>query len=93
MTTPEPQPVRFEAVVRGRAQELELSRIDALDLDRVPDPGDEVRLLVSAEDIPRLLAEGYEVRLQQVVPVQPLDPALVLSDADAEAWFETQVGE
>jgi hypothetical protein len=93
MTTPEPQPVRFEAVVRGRSRELALSTIDALDLDRVPDPGDEIRLIVSPEDCTRLLAEGYEVRLQQAVPVRPLDPGLVASDSDAQAWFDDQVGE
>ena len=85
--------MRFEAVVRGLSSELTLSTIDALDLDRVPDPGDEIRLVVSPEDCARLLAEGYEVRLQQAVPVRPLDPGLVLSDTDAQAWFDDQVGE
>ncbi len=92
MSTSEPVPVRFEAVVRSNTHELAISTIDALDLDRVPDSGGEIRLIVGPEDCARLVAEGYEVRLQQVVPVQPLDPELVVSDSAAQAWFDEQVG-
>jgi len=61
--------------------------ISELDLDRVPDPAGGIRLLVDPTDISRLVAQGYEVRLQRAVPVQPLDPALIAADADVDSWL------
>ena len=80
--------MRFEATVHPTASSAELGAVEALDLDRVPDPEDGVRVLIGPEDLARLVAEGYEVRVQAVAPVTPLDPSLVADDADARQWFE-----
>jgi hypothetical protein len=66
--------MRFEATVYRTARSAELGAVDALDLDRVPDPEGGVRVLVGPEDMRRLVAEGFEVRVQAVAPVAPLDP-------------------
>jgi hypothetical protein len=91
MTGQEPggQPeLRFEATVHAPDRDIDLAAIDALDLDRVPDPEGGVRMLLGQQDMARLLAEGYEVRLRAAAPVAPLDPALVADDADVRAWFD-----
>ena len=61
--------------------------VSDLDLDRVPDPGGGVRVLIDQTEIARLISEGYEVRLQQAVPVRPLDPSLIARDDDVDSWF------
>lgn len=38
----------------------------------------------------QLLMQGYEVLLVKALPLQPLDPALVLDDDSARAWLEEQ---
>jgi hypothetical protein len=82
--------VRFEATVHPRETEAALERVADLDLDRVPDPEGAVRVLVTAEDAARLVAQGYEVRLVKAHEVRPLDPAAVIDDAGAQAWLEEQ---
>lgn len=93
---PRPAPTqRYEATVH--TDELSLTvqdasaGIDRLDLDRVPDPAGGVRVLVDSDDISRLVAQGFEVRLQRAVPVQPLDPALIAADADVDAWLTARL--
>jgi hypothetical protein len=82
-------PVRFEATIHtGDAGEVSASRLAAFDLDRVPDPGGEVRALLSLGDIYRLLEAGFEVRLQRALPRRPLNPELIAEDRDVQAWFE-----
>lgn len=84
-------PERYEATVH--ADRLAVANVDALagvselDLDRVPDPDGGVRVLVDQDEIARLVAQGFEVRLHRAVPVQPLDPALIATDADVDAWY------
>ena len=34
-----------------------------------------------------LVDRGYEVRMMNALEVRPLDPKLVMSDEQAEAWF------
>jgi hypothetical protein len=80
--------MRFEATVYPTARSAELNAVDALDLDRVPDPEGGMRVLVGPEDMARLVAEGFEVRVQAVAPVAPLDPGLVADDAGVRNWFE-----
>ncbi len=80
--------MRFEATVHATTRSAELRAVDALDLDRVPDPQGGVRVLVGPEDLARLVAEGYEVRVHAVAPVAPLDPGLVADEADVRAWFQ-----
>lgn len=85
--------MRFEATVHATTRSAELNAVDSLDLDRVPDPEGGVRMLVGPEDLARLVAEGYEVRVQAVAPVAPLDPGLVSDEADVRAWFEDITGD
>jgi hypothetical protein len=80
--------MRFEATVYPTARSAELGAVDALDLDRVPDPEGGVRVLVGPEDMRRLVAEGFEVRVQAVAPVAPLDPGLVADGPDVRTWFD-----
>lgn len=86
-----PRAPRFEAslgpVPRGKAIGLAAE----LDLDRLPDVDGKVRLLLSATDAQKLLDRGIEVRLVKAVPVKPLDPKLVMSDAQAKRDAESQL--
>lgn len=88
--------MRFEATVHPAepgvmALEEVGPRVADLDLDRVPDPEDAVRVVVDVAELTRLLEQGFEVRLQRAVPVHPLDPSLVASDADVQAWLDEAV--
>lgn len=83
--------LRFEATLgplpRGRA----IAAAAALDLDRLPDVNGKVRLLISPADAQRLLDQGLEVRLMAAVPVKPLDPTLIMTDAQSKRLLEAQV--
>ena len=83
--------LRFEATVHQGDRERALSRVADLDLDRVPDPQGDVRLLIDAEQLAQLLDEGYEVRLYRTVRPRPLSEALVMSDDEAVRWLEERV--
>jgi len=83
--------VRFEATLHPRPEAADVARVDDLDVDRVPDADGETRVLVDVHDCIRLLAGGFEVRLQRAVPVQPLDSRLVSSEEDARSWIEQRV--
>lgn len=85
--------LRYEVTVRARPGGPPTIRVADLDLDRVPDPAGDTRLLVSADDLARLQDEGFDVRVEREVPVRPLDPGLVADDASVRAWFDEQVGE
>lgn len=80
--------MRFEATVHPTTSSAELAAVEALDLDRVPDPEGGMRMLLAPDDLARLVAEGYEVHVHAVAPVTPLDPDLVADDADTRQWFE-----
>jgi hypothetical protein len=86
-----PEPARFEATVHPGPAGADLARVADLDLDRVPDRAGEVRVLVTVEEVAALVGQGFEVRLQRLVPVRPLDPGLVASDEQVRAWFEERV--
>jgi hypothetical protein len=91
-TPPEHGQPRFEATIHpGEAGEPGLDRVAELDLDRIPDPEDTVRVLVNLEDIAQLVQQGLEVRLHRVVPVQPLDPRLISGDDQVRAWFDERI--
>lgn len=81
---------RFEATIHSTTRSADLGGVDALDLDRVPDPDGGVRMLIGPEDMARLVAQGYEVRVLAAVPVRPLDPGLVAGESDVRAWFDEQ---
>jgi hypothetical protein len=91
-TQPEERtPVRFEATLHSRPGIAEVTRVDDLDLDRVPDPEGGARVLVDVAECVRLLEAGYEVRLQRVVPVRPFDAGLLADDEEARSWIEQRV--
>jgi hypothetical protein len=85
--------VRFEATVHPPASDpaMDVARVADLDLDRVPDPSGEIRVVVGPDDLARLVRQGYEVRVHREVPVRPLDPALVADDDAVRTWFDEQV--
>lgn len=83
--------MRFEATIHQGDQERALARVADLDLDRVPDPRGEVRLLIDVEELARLLDEGFEVRLLRTVRAEPLSPDLVVGDEEAVRWLEERV--
>jgi hypothetical protein len=87
---PDGPSVRFEATVHRGERLVSLDAVADLDLDRVPDPEGAVRVLISAEDAQRLVAQGFEVRLVNALEVKPLDAGLVLDDDTADAWFDEQ---
>ena len=82
-------PVRYEASLRaGTAGRAGIARVADLDLDRVADPKGKVRVLVDIEEVERLVASGFEVRLHRVVPVEPVAARLVVGDDAARAWLD-----
>ena len=91
-----PEAVRFEATVHPRpgvvvAAAAVEQRVSELDLDRVPDTAGELRVLLTPDEMARLTAQGFEVRVQQALPVRPLEPGLVADDAAVREWFDTTV--
>jgi hypothetical protein len=83
---------RFEATVHAPQGMSLASRTTAdLDVDRVPGPQEEVRVLADVHDLVRLLDQGMEVRLHRAVPVQPLAPNLVMDDEGAQSWLDQRV--
>lgn len=94
-TTGNPQgdqpPLRFEANLGPLSRRKAVAAAAELDLDRLPDVGGKVRLLITAADAQRLLERGHEVRLVAALPARPMDPKLVMSDAQARRWLETQL--
>ncbi|MGW6906213.1 hypothetical protein [Streptomyces sp. NPDC054940] len=83
--------VRFDATVQAGPTIRDLEGVADLDLDRIPDPEGEVRVLVTPDECRRLLESGYEVRLHAVVPVRPLPAELVAQDDSVMAWLEEHV--
>ena len=82
--------VRFEAKVLAGARKLSLRRVADFDLDRIPDPDGDVRVLIGADDAEALVAQGYEILLLKAQPLQPLDAKLVSDDDSVRAWLEDQ---
>lgn len=90
MHDPDNKPVRFEATVSGREKVRLDEAVASLDLDRIPDPGGAVRVLISAAEAEMLLSRGCEVTLVAAHPVQPLDKSLVMDDEAANRWLDDQ---
>jgi hypothetical protein len=88
---PESPAIRFDATVHPGATARSLLAVADLDLDLMPDPDDEVRLLVTPEECRRLLESGYEVHLRALVPVRPVPAELVETDESVMAWLEERV--
>ena len=86
-----PEGGRFEATVHPGEQDVALSQVSDLDLDRIPDPQGGVRVVVTAEEIAELTQRGYEVRVVRTIPLEPLSPELIQTDDDAQRWLEERV--
>ena len=83
--------MRFEATIYPGRQAQVKDWADHLNVDRVPDSQGVVRALVTVEDLVRLLEGGLEVRLFRAYPSEPLDPALIVTDASFKRWLDQQV--
>src|SRR5688500_18209470 len=83
--------MRFHATIHPRDKES-ASRIDQLDIDRVPDAKGVVRALVTAADLARLLDQGFEVHLHHAHPVQPLNSKLIETDESVRRWLDKKLG-
>jgi hypothetical protein len=82
--------VRFSATIHIRDQ-ADPDWMEKLDIDRVPDPSGVIRALVTPEDCVRLVNQGFEVRLHNAYPIEPLDPALIQTDDSVKRWFDAKV--
>lgn len=76
---------RLSATLVARDREKALTTVSELGLDRVPDAGGQIRLLLWPDEVPLLLARGFEVLLHRAIPVAPLDPNLVRADKEVQA--------
>ena len=83
---------RYEVILRaGASGRMDMRSLADLDMDRVPDPGGGVRLLVDMEEAARLVENGFEVTLVKAAPAGPLDASLVMDDDAARAWLEERL--
>ena len=85
-----PPKVRFSATIHPRGK-VDPNSIEKLNIDRVPDPQGLIRALVTAADCVRLVNQGFEVRLHQAYPVQPVNPALIETDDSFKRWLDKKV--
>ena len=85
-----PPKVRFSATIHAPANASPNWK-DQVQVDRVPDPKGQVRALLTEADLVRLLDQGYEIRLYQAYPVQPLDPKLIESEDSFQRWLDQQI--
>ena len=83
--------MRFDATIHAPDKQ-KASRIDQLDIDRVPDPKGLVRAHHTAADLARLLDQGFEVHLHHAHPVQPLNPKLIEKDESVRRWLDKKLG-
>jgi hypothetical protein len=82
---------RFEATIFPGSRPETSDWANELNVDRVPDAFGRIRALVTVEDLVRLLDQGFEVRLYRAYPLEPLDPALIMSDEAHKSWLEKRV--
>src|SRR5687768_1899802 len=85
--------VRFSATIHAREQtEREDPHwMEKLNIDRVHDPAGLIRALVTPEDCVQLVNQGFEVRLHNAYPVEPLDPALIETDDSFKRWLDAKM--
>lgn len=76
---------RLSATLVARDRKKALTTVSELGLDRVPDAGGQIRLLLWPDEVPLLLARGFEVLLHSAIPVAPLDPKLIRADKEVKA--------
>jgi hypothetical protein len=78
--------VRFEATVYP-GPSGDLSRIDEIDVFRVPSPEGQIRVLAMPNELEHLLELGFELHLHRAHPIRPLDPTLIESDEGVQDWL------
>jgi hypothetical protein len=93
MEPPQVRPGHFVATIHPGRGRKELGGIESFPLDRIPDRYGRIRAFVTTEDCVALLDAGYEVRLHRHYPVEPVDPDLIASDAEAKRWLENRLAE
>ena len=90
----EPPPrVRFSATIHAseQTQRAVPNWMETLNIDRIPDPTGLIRALVTPADCVRLVNQGFEVRLNEAHPVQPLDPALIETQDSFKSWLDQRL--
>jgi hypothetical protein len=80
-------PGHFVATIHPGRGQKDLSGLNAMGLDRLPDPDGAVRAFVTVEECITLVEAGYEVRLEHHYPIEPVDPNLIASDEEAKRWL------
>ena len=75
---------RLSATLVARDREKALKAVSELGLDRVPDAGRQIRLLLWPDEVHLLLARGFEVLLHRSIPVAPLDFKLIRADKEVQ---------
>jgi len=84
--------VRLEATIRPRpTRSPDPSLLHGLDV--LPRLDGLLHVLMSPDQIAPVVAAGYEVRVFAAVPIRPLDPALIMDDATAQAWIDDKVAQ
>jgi hypothetical protein len=86
-------PGRFVATIHPGRGVKDLASLAALGIDVMPVRDSEVHALVSVGECVALLEAGYEVRLLEHYPVEPIDPALIASDREAKRWLKGRLAE
>jgi len=78
------KPYRLSATLLTRDRDKALAVVSELGLDRVPDVKGRIRLLLWPDEVPLLLERGCELQLHRVLPVAPLEPRLIRTDAEVK---------
>ena len=80
--------VRLEATIRPRTSP-DPGALRGLDV--LPPAEGDLHVLMSPSQVAEVVMAGYEVRVFAAHPIGPLDPALVMDDATAQAWIDERV--
>ena len=88
-----PPAVRFSATIHAseQTQRAVPNWMETLDIDRIPDPTGLIRALLTPADCVRLVNQGFEVRLSEAHPVQPLNPALIETQDSFKSWLDQKL--
>jgi hypothetical protein len=82
---------RFTAVVTKPARREAMRVVSELGLDRLPDRGGKIHLLITADDARRMLERGVQIELLSVNPVAPVNPSVVFTDEAARTDLERRL--
>jgi len=82
---------RYSASIPTGNRTKSLQVVSELGLDRLPDSKGKIQLLLSQNDLRRLLERGQPVLLHAIVPVAPLDPKLIHPEEAFKAQLEQRL--